>query len=189
MVQLTRIYTKSGDKGKTSLGNGQRIEKNSLRIEAIGSVDEVNSTIGLAILYCSEEPIKILLQKIQNNLFDMGADLCVPDLDTELDYQPLRITQEQVDFLETQIDLYNAQLNPLTSFVLPGGTSASAYMHLCRTITRRAERIICALRDETSNDSINLVLCYINRLSDLFFVLGRYLNDKGKNDILWQPGK
>ncbi|CAO5679066.1 MAG: Cobalamin adenosyltransferase [Holosporales bacterium] len=186
MVLLTKIYTKSGDTGKTSLGNGARVQKNSIRIDAIGTVDEANSCIGVALLYIEDEQIRTLLSKIQNNLFDLGADLCVPDPDETLDFKPLRIQPKQVTFLEESIDAYNANLAPLRSFILPGGTKASAYIHIARTVTRRAERLICGLKEEDETARIDHVLCYMNRLSDLLFVLGRVLNNS--QDILWQPG-
>ncbi|MFN7709341.1 MAG: cob(I)yrinic acid a,c-diamide adenosyltransferase [Holosporales bacterium] len=184
MVQLTRIYTRGGDKGKTSLGNGQRLSKHHLRIEAIGTVDEANATLGLARLYVAPE-MDVILQRIQNDLFDLGADLCMPT-DPE-GYEPLRIVASQVDRLEQEIDAMNAKLQPLNSFILPGGTPASSYLHLCRTIVRRAERITVALGD---NEPVNPeVLRYLNRLSDHHFVMGRYLNNFGAGDVLWQPGK
>ncbi|CAO5682686.1 MAG: Cobalamin adenosyltransferase [Holosporales bacterium] len=189
MVQLTCIYTKSGDFGKTSLGNGERVLKSSTRIDAIGTVDELNSFLGLALTQKMPEKIEALLTSIQNNLFDLGADLCMPDLDDHLDFKPLRITKEQVEKLESEIDTYNAYLSSLNSFVLPGGTKQSAYMHCLRTITRRAERIVCALHEDASKNSVLLMIAYLNRLSDLFFVLGRYLNNLGQDDILWKPGK
>jgi cob(I)alamin adenosyltransferase len=191
MVQLTRIYTKGGDRGKTSLGNGKRVKKTNIRIEAIGSIDEVNSFVGVAMMFVQDKDILDLLQLVQNNLFDIGADLCLPDHDTELDYKPLRINPEQTTYLENMIDYYNKDLTPLKSFVLPGGTQASSFLHLARTITRRAERLICHLKEDLSdNDTCVLnILSYINRLSDLFFVLCRYLNNKGLGDVLWEPGK
>lgn len=180
MVQLTRIYTKSGDKGKTSLGNGSRVLKHDLRIDTIGAVDEVNASLGIAILHMPDSLKKILI-RIQNDLFDLGADLCMPE------GEGLRIIEAQVTWLENQIDTLNSALSPLTSFVLPGGTAASAYLHLARTITRRAERLCSALLER--EPSLNIfVLQYLNRLSDLLFVMGRYENDFGKNDVLWVPG-
>lgn len=191
MVQLTRIYTKTGDKGKTSLGNGTRISKTDIRIEAIGSIDEINSFVGVAVLFVEDQEILKLLYLIQNNLFDIGADLCLPESDDQLDYKPLRINTNQTTYLEKMIDLYNADLKSLKSFILPGGTKASSFLHLARTITRRAERLLCHLKEDLSEkDACVLnVLAYINRLSDLFFVLCRFLNDKGANDVLWEPGK
>lgn len=180
MVQLTRIYTKGGDKGKTSLGNGQRVLKSSPRIEAIGQVDEVNAFIGL----CAHEPSSVcnLLKKIQMDLFDLGADLCMP----ENDQTKLKITPDHVLMLEEMIDHYNQALAPLNSFVLPGGSILSSYLHIARTVTRRAERFLCGLhQDEPLNPQ---TIIYLNRLSDLLFVLGRYMNDKGAKDVLWIPG-
>lgn len=181
MVQLTRIYTRGGDKGKTSLGDGSRVHKSELRIEAIGTVDEANASLGLAVLHASGE-VAALLYRIQNDLFDLGADLCMPDLNSG----GLRLIAGQVEWLESHIDLFNESLNPLTSFILPGGTQLAASLHLARTIVRRAERVLVALSQESQ---INLeIVKYINRLSDLLFVLGRHANDQGRQDILWVPG-
>jgi cob(I)alamin adenosyltransferase len=182
MVLLTRIYTRSGDKGKTSLGNGVRLPKYHARFEAIGDVDEANAALGLVRLYVEEE-LNRKLAGLQNDLFDVGADLCMPE-----DNQPrLRILPNQVDQLEKSIDHFNQELQPLTSFVLPGGTIAASYLHLARTITRRAERRVTELADcENINPEI---VRYLNRLSDLLFVLSRYLNDKGARDILWKPAE
>ncbi|AIK95537.1 cob(I)yrinic acid a,c-diamide adenosyltransferase [Candidatus Odyssella acanthamoebae] len=181
MVQLTRIYTRGGDKGKASLGDGTRIYKSDLRMEAIGSVDEANASLGLVMLHAESDIAKILF-RIQNDLFDVGADLCMSDTT-----QPgLRIVASQVTWLEHQIDHFNESLSPLNSFVLPGGTQLAAYLHLARTIVRRAERVIVAL---SLQSQINLeVVRYINRLSDLLFVLSRYTNNKGLQDVLWVPG-
>lgn len=184
MVQLTRIYTKSGDKGKTSLGNGKRVQKSSIRIDAIGTVDELNCSLGLVLLHLEKSDIYDLILKIQNDLFDVGADLCLPE--EKYDFDPLRITPQYTDYLEQMIDHYNASLNPLASFILPGGSAASSYIHLSRAIARRAERLVCALKE--IEDLSQPLVIYLNRLSDLLFVLGRYLNDKGTNDILWIPG-
>lgn len=184
MVKLTRIYTRGGDKGKTSLGDGARVSKHSLRVEAYGDVDEVNAVIGLVRLDM-QEPSDVMLSRIQNDLFDLGADLCTPHQDAPK-YPPLRVTQDQVDRLEQEIDALNAELSPLNSFILPGGSRAAAYLHLARTVCRRAERRITALAD---SDAVNPVaIVYINRLSDFLFVLGRYLNNKGEQDVLWVPG-
>ncbi|MBW8310370.1 MAG: cob(I)yrinic acid a,c-diamide adenosyltransferase [Candidatus Paracaedibacteraceae bacterium] len=181
MVQLTRIYTRGGDKGKASLGDGTRIYKSDLRMEAIGSVDEANAALGLSILQADGD-IAAILFRIQNDLFDVGADLCMPDTT-----QPgLRIVASQVTWLENQIDHFNELLSPLNSFILPGGTQLAAYLHLARTIVRRTERVIVAL---SLKSQINLeVVRYINRLSDLLFVLSRYTNNKGLQDVLWVPG-
>ncbi|MBL0941767.1 MAG: cob(I)yrinic acid a,c-diamide adenosyltransferase [Alphaproteobacteria bacterium] len=182
MVLLTRIYTRSGDKGKTSLGNGSRLPKHHLRFKAIGEVDETNAALGLVRLYV-DEILDQRLAGIQNDLFDVGADLCMPD-----DTQPrLRVSATQVEQLEKDIDYFNQDLQPLTSFILPGGTIASSYLHLARTITRRAERRVSEL---AGHERINLeVLRYLNRLSDLLFVLSRYMNDKGASDVLWKPAE
>lgn len=190
MVQLTRIYTKSGDKGTTSLGNGKRVLKSSLRINAIGTVDEANSFLGVALMHIKDEDIQALILKMQNDLFDVGADLCLPETAEKIDYKPLRVTQKQVNNLEEKIDFYNARLAPLKSFILPGGCDAAAYMHLCRTVVRRAERYVCAIVEEEGDKKCvsQLVVHYLNRLSDLLFVLARILNNDGKNDVLWIPG-
>ncbi len=179
MVQLTRIYTRSGDKGRTSLGDGTRRKKSDVRFETIGNVDEVNAYCGLIAV---DLPIQLqkLIMRIQNDLFDIGADLAVPQGDA------LRMGSAQVEFLEEQIDIFNDVLSPLNSFVLPGGTKASALMHVARTVVRRAERSMVLLNEyELVNSN---ALKYLNRLSDLFFVLSRHLNDNGKLDVLWVPG-
>jgi cob(I)alamin adenosyltransferase len=184
-MKLDKIYTRTGDEGKTSLGDGSRLPKFHLRVTAYGSIDESNSVIGLAILHVSEHDVLQLLRHIQNDLFDVGADLCRPEQPAAVKPM-LRITEEQVKWLEDQIDHFNADLEPLNSFVLPGGSPASAYLHLARTVTRRAERDVVRLSaDEPVNSA---VLRYVNRLSDLLFVLARYLNQKGREDVRWQPG-
>lgn len=184
MVKLTKIYTRGGDGGKTSLGDGSRVSKTSARVDAYGDVDEANSVIGIVRLHSSGETDE-MLGRIQNDLFDLGADLCTPEKENP-DYPPLRITQGQVDRLEEDIDKLNADLSTLNSFILPGGSQASSYLHLGRTVCRRAERKIVLLSD---SEKINpLAITYINRLSDFLFVLGRYLNNKGKEDVLWVPG-
>jgi len=184
MVKLTRIYTRGGDKGKTSLGDGSRVPKQSLRVEAFGTVDEANAAIGLARLHISGDE-NAMLARIQNDLFDLGADLCTPESGTRA-AGALRIVAAQVKRLETEIDAMNAALAPLNSFVLPGGTPAAASLHLARTVTRRAERLVCALAAaETVNPE---AVKYLNRLSDHLFVLGRRLNGNGAQDVLWQPG-
>lgn len=190
MVQLTCIATRGGDTGKTSLGNGKRVSKRCPRIEAIGSIDELNSVIGLALsTETAAITIELLaclhndLSMLQNDLFDVGADLCMPDLDQKA----LRISEHQVLRLDETLERYNANLNPLTSFVLPGGTPLAAQLHMCRTIVRRAERDIVALHDA---EPLNLhLLQYVNRLSDVFFVMARVANDNGRLDVLWEPGK
>ena len=194
MVRLTKIYTRGGDKGETSLGDGSRIAKHDTRVAAYGTVDEANAVIGLARLHTSGEA-DAALARIQNDLFDLGADLCRPGGDEKGQGAsdaaknakgPLRIIQAQIDRLEAEIDGMNAELAPLESFVLPGGTEASAALHLARTVVRRAERLITELaRTEAVNPS---AIAYINRLSDHLFVLARVLNDKGGRDVLWRPG-
>mgnify|MGYP000073693333 CR=1 FL=1 len=185
MVQLTRIYTRGGDKGKTSLGSGRRVLKHDARVAAYGTVDEANATLGLARLHVAPD-IDQMLARVQNDLFDVGADLCTPAED-EPEFEPLRVTAPQVDWLEQQIDRLNGELQPLKSFVLPGGSPASAYLHVARTVTRRAEREITLLGEQ---EPINAeALRYLNRLSDLLFVLARYANDRGAGDVLWKPGE
>jgi cob(I)alamin adenosyltransferase len=183
MVRLTRIYTKGGDKGTTSLGTGKRVPKHDQRVEAYGSVDEANAAIGIARLHTSGDA-DAALARIQNDLFDLGADLCAPEGDSPK--ERLRIVDSQVERLEQEIDRMNEELAPLNSFVLPGGSAASAYLHLARTIARRAERDITRLAEmEPVNPA---AIRYINRLSDHLFVLARWLNDKGAGDVLWKPG-
>ena len=185
MVRLTKIYTRGGDKGETSLGDGERVAKHDPRVEAYGTVDEANATVGLARLHTQGE-VDAMLARIQNDLFDLGADLCTPEAPNPK-YPPLRIAQAQVDRLEREIDAMNEKLKPLDSFILPGGTPAAAYLHLARTVSRRAERLITALaRSQTVNP---LAIAYINRLSDHLFVLARHVNDDGARDVLWVPGK
>src|SRR5579885_2610932 len=184
MVRLTRIYTRGGDKGETSLGDGARVPKDSLRVEAYGTVDEANAAIGLARLHTAGEA-DAMLARIQNDLFDLGADLCTPQTGRRA-AGGLRIVAAQVKRLEAEIDAMNAELQPLNSFVLPGGTPAAAHLHLARTVARRAERAVCALAaaEEVNREAIR----YLNRLSDHLFVLGRRLNGNGARDVLWQPG-
>ncbi|WP_193367210.1 cob(I)yrinic acid a,c-diamide adenosyltransferase [Pelagibius marinus] len=188
MVKLTRIYTKGGDKGKTALGSGQRVVKHHPRVAAYGTVDETNAAAGLARLHTAslaDPEADAILGRIQNDLFDLGADLATPEADNP-EFPPLRIVAEQTGRLEAEIDRLNAELAPLNSFVLPGGSPAAAYLHLARTLARRAEREITALAE---SEAINPeAVRYINRLSDLFFVMSRYLNDKGAGDVLWEPG-
>ena len=190
MVRLTKIYTRGGDKGETSLGDGSRVAKHDTRVAAYGTVDEANAVIGLARLHTSGEA-DAALSRIQNDLFDLGADLCRPEVAEKAAGAsgaegPLRIIQAQIDRLEAEIDGMNAELAPLESFVLPGGTDASAALHLARTVVRRAERGITEL---ASSAPVNpLAIGYINRLSDHLFVLARVLNDKGGRDVLWRPG-
>lgn len=184
MVKLTKIYTRTGDRGDTGLGDGSRVPKYDPRVAAYGSVDEANAAVGLARLHTQGE-LDAMLARIQNDLFDVGADLCTPEQDNP-SYPPLRVTQAQVERLEREIDALNARLATLRSFVLPGGTPAAAYLHLARTITRRAERETALL---ASREPINpLTLSYLNRLSDLLFVCARHANDDGALDVLWEPG-
>jgi cob(I)alamin adenosyltransferase len=182
MVKLTRIYTRGGDKGLTSLGDGSRVAKHVDRVEAYGAVDEANAVIGLVRLTTEGEP-DAMLARIQNDLFDVGADLCTPGTESE---KHLRVTAAQIKRLEKEIDAMNKELAPLTSFILPGGNASAAHLHHARTVTRRAERLTCKLAEtETVNSE---AIKYLNRLSDHLFVLARYVNNKGINDILWQPG-
>ncbi len=186
MVQLTHIYTRGGDGGETSLGSGQRVPKHDLRVAAFGTVDEANSAIGLARLHTAGQgEIDAMLARVQNDLFDLGADLCNPQ-DQQRKSTALRITAAQITRLEHEIDALNADLAPLQSFILPGGSPAAAHLHLARTVTRRAERLISELASMEQTNP--LALQYANRLSDHLFVLSRHLNDGGNGDILWQPG-
>ena len=199
MVRLTRIYTRGGDKGETSLGDGSRVPKQALRVEAFGTVDEANAAIGLARLHLgaaadaeADREAGAMLARIQNDLFDLGADLCTPEESARAARRSnsqggaLRIVAAQVARLEGEIDRMNVGLRPLDSFILPGGTPAAAYLHLARTIVRRAERLVFALAAE---ERVNPeAVKYLNRLSDHLFVLGRRLNDNGARDVLWQPG-
>lgn len=190
MVVLNKIYTRGGDAGTTALGSGERRPKNDLRIAAIGTVDETNAHVGLARLAVARElPIDAMLGRIQNDLFDLGADLAVPAAAPQADTQPLRITDGQVARLEQDIDLLNDDLEPLRSFVLPGGSAAAAALHLCRTVARRAEREMVALSQVTDETVNGPALRYINRLSDYFFVAARWVNDQGRTDMLWVPGQ
>ena len=184
MVKLNKIYTKIGDKGSTQLGDGKMVNKDSLRVDAYGSVDEANATIGLSILRTNIK-IKKILKIVQNDLFDLGADLCVPVGEEE--NPALRVNEQQVGRLEQEIDLLNAELHPLSSFVLPGGLPPAAYLHMARTSVRRAERLIFELNEE--EQLTPQVLAYINRLSDHLFVCARYVNNCGQADVLWEPGK
>ncbi|MGF1648883.1 MAG: cob(I)yrinic acid a,c-diamide adenosyltransferase [Hyphomicrobiaceae bacterium] len=190
MVVLNKIYTKTGDDGTTALGTGQRLRKDALRVSAYGTVDETNAAIGVARLTLKPEHGELdqALVRIQNDLFDVGADLCVPDTGEPLPYTPLRVSAAQVQRLEREIDTMNAQLRPLRSFVLPGGTPAAAHLHMARTICRRAERLIVSLRAEPGEAVGDAVLTYVNRLSDYLFVASRFVNDLGDRDVLWVPG-
>lgn len=189
MVRLDKIVTKAGDGGTTRLATGEPVSKASARVEAYGAVDEANSAIGVARLHTSADPVlDPILDRIQNDLFDLGADLATPDRGKPLGWEPLRILDSQVERLEREIDLLNGELSALTSFVLPGGTPAAAALHLARTVCRRAERAcvtLAALPDEPVGAA---AIKYLNRLSDLLFVAGRWANDKGAGDVLWVPG-
>ena len=187
MVVLSKIYTKTGDAGETALGNGARVAKHSMRVNAYGTVDETNATVGMARQHSTGE-IDAALARIQNDLFDLGADLCRPDMerDHEAGYAPLRILERQVLRLETEIDAMNIRLQPLRSFILPGGSALAAHLHVCRTVSRRAERLTVEL---ATMEAINTeAVKYLNRLSDWFFVAGRIANNDGKDDVLWVPG-
>lgn len=184
MVRLTRIYTRGGDAGETSLGDGRRVPKHDLRVAATGTVDEANATIGLARLHVAGAADDVL-SRIQNDLFDLGADLCTPQ-DGKRGAGALRATLAQVTWLEGEIDRINEALSPLDSFVLPGGSPGAAYLHLARTVTRRAERLVTEL---AATEIVGApVVAYLNRLSDLLFVLARACNDDGASDVLWVPG-
>jgi cob(I)alamin adenosyltransferase len=187
MVFLSRIYTKTGDQGETSLGDGTRVAKNHPRVVAYGSVDELNSVLGLLVANAPGTDESDLLRSVQNELFDVGADLCVPPAADEKPGARLRVTAEQSQHLEKAIDRLNSGLSPLRSFVLPGGRPAAAWCHLARTVCRRAERDVVTL---SQAESINpQIVIYLNRLSDLLFVLARVYNNNGQDDLLWQPGK
>jgi cob(I)alamin adenosyltransferase len=190
MVVLNKIYTRTGDDGTTALGNGQRIAKHALRVASYGTVDETNAHIGVARLGTrGQGELDDMLSRIQNDLFDLGADLCVPDTGEKLEYEPLRMTKAQVERVESDIDRLNGDLSPLRSFILPGGTDTAAHLHVARTICRRAERLIVELagyEDEAVSDA---ALQYINRLSDFLFVAARHANAKGEGDVLWVPGQ
>lgn len=189
MVVLNKIYTRTGDKGTTALGTGDRVAKHDVRVETYGTADEVNSVLGLARLHTTELPeIDAALSRIQNDLFDLGADLCFPESDEPLDYEPLRVTDAQVNWLESEIDRLNGGLEPLNSFILPGGTALAAHLHHARTVSRRAERLCVALGEAEPGKVSEAVLKYLNRLSDYLFVAARWCNDKGRADVLWTPG-
>lgn len=191
MVVLNRIYTKTGDAGTTALGSGERVPKTSVRIAAYGTVDETNAQIGMVRVHLAGGDVAVdeMLGRIQNDLFDLGADLCVPDRGEKLPYEPLRMSDAQVKRLEDEIDQMNAVLQPLKSFILPGGTPAAGALHVARTVSRRAERIMVELASLPNEPVSSAALKYINRLSDFLFVAGRYVNDHGKADVLWVPGK
>jgi cob(I)alamin adenosyltransferase len=190
MVVLNKIYTRTGDAGLTALGIGERVPKHSLRIAAYGTVDETNAFIGMARLHLAAAPkLDAMLGRVQNDLFDLGADLTTPEREGKQRRERLRISEQQVERLEAEIDELNAELAPLTSFVLPGGSAAAAALHVARTVCRRAERGMVALANEPNEHVSAPALKYINRLSDLLFVASRYANDKGGGDTLWVPGQ
>ncbi len=190
MVVLSKIYTRTGDDGTTALGSGRRVAKYDLRVEAYGTLDETNAAIGIARLHTRETHVALdaMLARIQNDLFDLGADLCFPD-ETKDARGRLAVTDAQVERLEREIDELNKELEPLRSFVLPGGTPASSYLHLARTVSRRAERLMVALAARRGERVGAPALRYVNRLSDFLFVAARYANGKGKSDVTWVPGK
>jgi len=191
VVKLNKIYTKTGDAGTTGLGTGERVSKDAARIAAYGTVDETNAAIGMARIHLGggHQGLDSKLERIQNDLFDLGADLCVPDRGEPLPYEPLRMSQAQVDRIEAEIDELNGELKPLTSFVLPGGSAAAAALHVARTVCRRAEREIVTLAALPGEAVSPPGLKYINRLSDFLFVASRYVNDRGLSDVLWVPGQ
>jgi cob(I)alamin adenosyltransferase len=190
MVKLNKIYTRTGDDGTTGLAGGDRVPKTDLRVEAFGAVDETNAFIGMARLATAALPgIDAMLAAIQNALFDLGADLASPGTPETLGYEPLRVTQKQVDDLEQAIDTLNADLQPLRSFVLPGGSQAAAALHVARTVARRAERLMVALNAREQGAINPAAMRYANRLSDFLFVAARVANENGATDVLWIPGK
>ena len=187
MVVLNRIYTRSGDDGTTALGTGERRKKYDLRVCAYGTLDELNAAIGLVRVHNTDAPLDDLLARVQNDVFDVEADLCLSEKGPG--GARMTVTDAQVQWLEREIDRYNADLAPLRSFILPGGRPAPAYLHLARTICRRAERLMVELKDQPSEDVTPAALKYVNRLSDFLFVASRHANDKGETDVLWQPGQ
>ena len=191
MVVLNKIYTRTGDDGTTALGTGERLPKHALRVAAYGTVDETNAALGMAVVHLggSDPVLGARLVRIQNDLFDLGADLCVPDRGEKLPYEPLRISDAQVKRLEEEIDDMNGKLAPLRSFVLPGGAPAAAALHMARTICRRAERLITELAEAADEPVSGPALKFINRLSDYLFVASRHVNAQGDGDVLWIPGK
>ena len=190
MVVLSKIYTRTGDDGTTALGSGRRVAKYDLRVECYGTLDETNAAIGLARVHTgsSDPALDAMLARIQNDLFDLGAELCYPDESKDARGR-LSVSDAQVERLEGQIDALNRELQPLRSFVLPGGTPAASFLHLARTISRRGERLMVALASRPNEPVGAAALRYINRLSDFLFVAARYANDKGKSDVLWVPGQ
>jgi cob(I)alamin adenosyltransferase len=190
MVVLNKIYTRTGDDGTTALGTGERRKKSDLRVAAYGTLDEVNAAIGVARLHTAgDAALDPALSHIQNDLFDAGADLCTPGRGKGPGGARLTVTDKQVAWLEAEIDRLNAELAPLRSFVLPGGSAAAAYLHVARTVCRRAERLIAELKEKPQESVTPEVLKYINRLSDYLFVASRYANAKGAGDVLWKPGE
>ncbi len=191
MVVLNKIYTKTGDTGTTALGNGERRMKYDLRVSAYGTVDEANACIGMARLDTAKSDPELdgALMRIQNDLFDLGADLATPDSGEKLEYVPLRIIESQVTRVERDIDNFNSRLDPLRSFILPGGSPAAAHLHLARTVARRAERLIVELAEQPGEHVNGETIRYMNRVSDFLFVAARVTNDNGKADILWVPGE
>ncbi len=187
MVVLNKIYTRTGDAGTTALGDGTRVAKHNARVEAYGTSDELNCFVGVARLEADGETDNAL-SRIQNDLFDLGADLCRPEMekDADAEYPPLRMAQAQIDRLEAEIDVMNADLEPLRSFILPGGSALAAHLHVCRTVARRAERLAVLAGEQEALNQV--AVTYLNRLSDWFFVAARMANDSGKNDVLWVPG-
>ncbi|MBI1251631.1 MAG: cob(I)yrinic acid a,c-diamide adenosyltransferase [Alphaproteobacteria bacterium] len=189
MVTLNKIVTKAGDGGKTRLASGQEVDKHCPRVAAYGAVDEANAAIGVARLHTAGDArLDPILARVQNDLFDLGADLATPESPTPLPYEPLRILETQVDRLEAEVEALNAALQPLTSFILPAGSPAAAHLHLARTIARRAERAISALMAEPGETVSPAALKYMNRVSDLLFVAARAANADGRDDVLWTPG-
>ncbi|MEZ5882221.1 MAG: cob(I)yrinic acid a,c-diamide adenosyltransferase [Nitratireductor sp.] len=189
MVVLNKIYTKTGDDGTTALGSGERRKKHDLRVAAYGTVDETNACIGLARLHLADNgELDEVLMRIQNDLFDLGADLATPETGEKLEYEPLRITEGQVTAIEKQIDRFNKDLQSLRSFILPGGSPAAAHLHLARTVARRAERMIVELSAQPQELVSGAAIRYMNRLSDFLFVAARVMNDGGRADVLWVPG-
>jgi len=191
MVTLNKIYTKTGDQGETALGSGERRLKFDRRVAAYGTIDETNSHLGVVRLETGKSypDLDQMLSRIQNDLFDLGADLATPDTGEPLGYEPLRVTAAQVERIEQEIDKLNKDLDPLKSFVLPGGSTASAHLHVCRTVSRRAERLMVELSRIEGEIVSDAALKYVNRLSDFFFVAARWTNDHGQQDVLWVPGK
>jgi cob(I)alamin adenosyltransferase len=189
MVVLSKIYTRTGDDGTTALGSGRRVAKFDLRVECYGTLDETNAAIGLARLHTrSDHALDAMIARIQNDLFDLGAELCYPDESKDARGR-LSVSDAQVERLESEIDALNRELQPLRSFVLPGGTQAASFLHLARTVSRRAERLMVALAARPNEPVGGSALRYINRLSDFLFVAARYANDKGQSDVLWVPGQ